>query len=87
MIDYQVKFQYVNLLFLINFDDVSTLCTNECSREDLDLHLESTQSEIEQLRDILHGCNSFDANTLLGVSTLKYCWLKLNSLQFIEKLQ
>lgn len=53
------------------FDYVSTLCTNECSREDLDLHLETTDTEIDQLRDILHGCNSFDANTLLGVSIQK----------------
>ncbi|XP_018573160.1 heat shock factor protein isoform X2 [Anoplophora glabripennis] len=44
-----------------------TLGTNECCREDLDLHLESTQSEIDQLKDILHGCNSLDANALLGL--------------------
>lgn len=44
-----------------------TLGTNECYREDLDLHLEHTQNEIDQLKDILHGCNSLDANALLGL--------------------
>lgn len=32
------------------------------------MHLETTQSEIEQLKDILKGCNGLDANALLGVS-------------------
>lgn len=31
------------------------------------MHLESTQSELDQLKDILNGYNSFDANALLGV--------------------
>ncbi|KAJ8940156.1 hypothetical protein NQ314_010827 [Rhamnusium bicolor] len=44
-----------------------TLGTNECCRDDLDLHLEHTQSEIDQLKDILHGCNTLDANALLGL--------------------
>ncbi|KAJ8923832.1 hypothetical protein NQ315_010414 [Exocentrus adspersus] len=44
-----------------------TLGTNACCRDDLDLHLEHTQSEIEQLKDILHGCNTLDANALLGL--------------------
>ncbi|KAJ8955404.1 hypothetical protein NQ318_003502 [Aromia moschata] len=35
--------------------------------DDLDLHLDHTQSEIDQLKDILHGCNSLDANALLGL--------------------
>ncbi|CAG9817018.1 unnamed protein product [Phaedon cochleariae] len=43
----------------------STLGT-DVSRDELDLHLETTQSEIDQLKDILHGCNSLDANVLLG---------------------
>nr|XP_023019007.1 heat shock factor protein-like isoform X3 [Leptinotarsa decemlineata] len=42
-----------------------TLGTNECSREDLDSHVVSTQSEIDQLKDILHGCHGLDANSLL----------------------
>lgn len=41
--------------------------TNDCYKEDLDLHLETTQSEIEQLKDILKGCNGLDANALLGL--------------------
>ncbi|KAG5895481.1 hypothetical protein JTB14_011179 [Gonioctena quinquepunctata] len=44
-----------------------TLGTNDCCRDDLDLHLGSTQSEIDQLKDILHGCHGLDANTLLGL--------------------
>ncbi|XP_066155416.1 heat shock factor protein-like isoform X2 [Euwallacea fornicatus] len=34
---------------------------------DLDLHVDSTKNELEQLKDILNGCNNFDANTLLGL--------------------
>lgn len=48
--------------------NTGTLGTNGCYREDLDLHLEATQTELDQLKDILNGCNSFDANALLGVS-------------------
>nr|XP_023019006.1 heat shock factor protein-like isoform X2 [Leptinotarsa decemlineata] len=33
--------------------------------EDLDSHVVSTQSEIDQLKDILHGCHGLDANSLL----------------------
>lgn len=54
---------------LIWIDDVSTRRTNDCYREDLDLHIGSTQNELDQLKDILNGCNNFDANTLLGVMT------------------
>ncbi|KAJ8983523.1 hypothetical protein NQ317_012014 [Molorchus minor] len=43
-----------------------TLGTNDFYRDDFDLHLEHTQSEIDQLKDLLHGCNSLDANALLG---------------------
>lgn len=57
---------YMNNI-LIHINNVSTLCTNDCCSEDLDLHVESTQSELEQLKDILNGYNSFDANALLGV--------------------
>lgn len=35
----------------------------------MDLHIGSTQNELDQLKDILNGCNNFDANTLLGVMT------------------
>ncbi|CAG9855498.1 unnamed protein product [Phyllotreta striolata] len=45
-----------------------TLGTNDCSRDDLDTHLEATQSELDQLKDILRSCNGVDANALLGVS-------------------
>ncbi|XP_060536846.1 heat shock factor protein-like isoform X2 [Cylas formicarius] len=38
------------------------------SGEDLDVHLDNTQSELDQLKDMLNGCTSFDANALLGVS-------------------
>lgn len=58
---YQIKFK------LIQNNNVSTLCTNDCSSEDLDIHIENTQSELDQLKDILNGYNSFDANALLGV--------------------
>ncbi|CAH0561893.1 unnamed protein product [Brassicogethes aeneus] len=37
------------------------------SRDDLDLHLESSQTELDSLKDILSNCSSFDANTLLGL--------------------
>ncbi|XP_043493988.1 heat shock factor protein isoform X3 [Polistes fuscatus] len=56
--------------------DLSLSCVNPSGisdanyREEMDNHLESMQSELENLRDILHGegC-SIDANTLLGVNT------------------
>lgn len=35
----------------------------------MDFHIGSTQNELDQLKDILNGCNNFDANTLLGVMT------------------
>lgn len=57
---------------LIWNNNVSTLGTNECSREDLDQHVENTQSELDQLKDILNGYNSFDANALLGVIFMYY---------------
>ncbi|XP_066155421.1 heat shock factor protein-like isoform X5 [Euwallacea fornicatus] len=44
-----------------------TLGTNNYFRNDLDLHVDSTKNELEQLKDILNGCNNFDANTLLGL--------------------
>ncbi|KAK9746577.1 HSF-type DNA-binding [Popillia japonica] len=37
------------------------------SLEDLDNHVEKTHGEIDQLKDILHGCNTLDANALLGL--------------------
>ncbi|KRT84852.1 hypothetical protein AMK59_1172, partial [Oryctes borbonicus] len=37
------------------------------SLEDLDNHVEKTQGDIDQLKDILHGCNGLDANALLGL--------------------
>ncbi|XP_043493987.1 heat shock factor protein isoform X2 [Polistes fuscatus] len=54
--------------------DLSLSCVNPSGisdanyREEMDNHLESMQSELENLRDILHGegC-SIDANTLLGL--------------------
>lgn len=33
----------------------------------MDQHVETTQSELDQLKDILNGYSSFDANALLGV--------------------
>lgn len=64
----------------MRIDGVSTLRTNECCRNDLDVHLETTQNEIDQFKDILHGGNSFDARTLFGVSKERLyvyvvCWL------------
>ncbi|XP_050314551.1 heat shock factor protein-like isoform X2 [Anthonomus grandis grandis] len=35
--------------------------------DDLDLHLDHTQSELNQLKDILNGCNNLDTTTLLGL--------------------
>ncbi|XP_022914900.1 heat shock factor protein 1 isoform X2 [Onthophagus taurus] len=37
------------------------------SAEDLHQELESTESELEQLKEALNGCSAFDANALLGV--------------------
>lgn len=45
--------------------DAASLRLN--SPQDLDIHLESTQTELEQLKDILNGCSSFDAKALLGL--------------------
>ncbi|RZC36004.1 heat shock factor protein-like, partial [Asbolus verrucosus] len=41
--------------------------TSDCYSSDLSNHIESTQNELEQFKDILNGYNSFvDANALLG---------------------
>ncbi|XP_014612950.1 PREDICTED: heat shock factor protein 1-like isoform X2 [Polistes canadensis] len=56
--------------------DLSLSCVNPSGisganyREEMDNHLETMQSELENLRDILRGEGySIDANTLLGVNT------------------
>lgn len=61
---------------MIGIVDVSTLRTNDCCREDLDSHLENTQSELDQLRDVLNGCGTLDANALLGVKLFQYFFKK-----------
>lgn len=58
---------YYTDVILIQNNNVSTLRTNDCCSEDFDQHVESTQSELEQLKDILNGYSTFDANALLGV--------------------
>ncbi|XP_035723602.1 heat shock factor protein 1-like isoform X2 [Vespa mandarinia] len=57
--------------------DLSLSCVNPSGvpdanyREEMDNHLESMQTELDNLRDILRGEGySIDANTLLGVNTL-----------------
>ncbi|GJQ65202.1 putative sequence-specific DNA binding protein [Trypoxylus dichotomus] len=52
----------------VEFNRMNSLSqdTHPCS-EDLDNHVEKTQGEIDQLKDILHGCNTLDANALLGL--------------------
>ncbi|XP_017770603.1 PREDICTED: heat shock factor protein isoform X2 [Nicrophorus vespilloides] len=35
--------------------------------EDLDIHVESTQNELDQLKSLLNGYSTLDANTLLGL--------------------
>lgn len=41
-------------------------------RDEVDTHLDTMQSELENLRDILRGEGySIDANTLLGVSSFE----------------
>ncbi|XP_019753500.1 heat shock factor protein isoform X1 [Dendroctonus ponderosae] len=47
----------------INTDTRST----NAFRTDLDLHVDSTQTELDQLKDILNGCSTFDPSTLLGL--------------------
>lgn len=37
------------------------------SPKDFNVHFETTQKDIEQLKELLSGCSSFDANTLLGL--------------------
>ncbi|XP_015188915.1 PREDICTED: heat shock factor protein 1 isoform X2 [Polistes dominula] len=56
--------------------DLSLSCVNPSAisdanyREEMDNHLETMQSELENLRDILRGEGySIDANTILGVNT------------------
>ena len=53
------------------------------SREELDVHCESLDSELGQLKDLLHNSGfSLDASTLLGVSfLLLFCGFKSTNTQ------
>ncbi|XP_019868517.1 heat shock factor protein isoform X2 [Aethina tumida] len=48
-------------------DSEMTVATRINNVDDFDLHLENSQSELECLKDLLSGCTSLDANTLLGL--------------------
>jgi hypothetical protein len=60
----------VCFFILINFL-FSLPSTSEPYGSGLSHHIEATQNELEQFKDILNGYNSFvDANALLGVSLI-----------------
>ncbi|XP_012263412.2 heat shock factor protein-like isoform X2 [Athalia rosae] len=49
-------------------NDMSLSCFNDPLREEVDTHLETVQTELDNLRDLLRGEGySIDANTLLGL--------------------
>lgn len=63
-------FQFIyNVFYLYNIK--TFYIYNIMYREQMDTHLETIQSDLENLRDILRGDScSIDANTLLGVNMI-----------------